>query len=113
MDLHLLALSVDALVHRSPHGRDPMARLYGVVVGGDPTRPAVRLLEKGDAKRVLSRPSSTTRRRPCTACRRAGESPRRLVDCLIAAVAIAHDVALLHADADFEVIALHVPLRTA
>jgi predicted nucleic acid-binding protein len=46
-------------------------------------------------------------------CRRAGETPRRLVDCLIVSVAIAHDVALLHADADFEVIARHVPLRLA
>jgi hypothetical protein len=55
VDLHLLALSVDALVHRSPDGRDPMARLYGVVVDGDPTRPGIRLLEKGDAKRILRR----------------------------------------------------------
>ncbi|CAN5871344.1 type II toxin-antitoxin system toxin ribonuclease VapC11 [soil metagenome] len=45
-------------------------------------------------------------------CRRGGETVRRLVDCLIAAVAIGADVAVLHADADFEVLARHTDLRT-
>lgn len=45
-------------------------------------------------------------------CRRQGETVRRLIDCLIAAVAIRHDVAVLHADADFEGLARHTPLRT-
>lgn len=39
------------------------------------------------------------------ACRRRGETPRRLFDCLIAAVAIREDVPLLHADRDFDAIA--------
>lgn len=46
-------------------------------------------------------------------CRRGGESPRRLMDCLIAAVAIRAGVAVLHADADFDVIARHTPLQIA
>ncbi|MFL5797646.1 MAG: PIN domain nuclease [Actinomycetota bacterium] len=45
------------------------------------------------------------------ACRRAGETPRSQIDCLIAAVAIRNDASLLQADIDFEVIARHTPLR--
>jgi predicted nucleic acid-binding protein len=44
-------------------------------------------------------------------CRRAGETVRSTVDCLIAAVAIRADVPLLHADRDFAAIARHSPLR--
>jgi hypothetical protein len=44
-------------------------------------------------------------------CRRNGETVRKLIDCLIAAVAIRDNLALLHADADFDVIARHTPLR--
>ena len=44
-------------------------------------------------------------------CRQRGETVRRLVDCLIAAVAIRADVALLHRDADFDVLARHTELR--
>jgi predicted nucleic acid-binding protein len=46
-------------------------------------------------------------------CRRAGETPRNLTDCLIAAVAIRNNAVLLHADADFLTIARHTPLRLA
>jgi predicted nucleic acid-binding protein len=46
-------------------------------------------------------------------CRRSGETVRRLFDCLIAAVAIRTDTAVLHADADFDVLARHTPLRIA
>lgn len=46
-------------------------------------------------------------------CRRGGETPRRLADCLIAAVAIRNDVELLCCDVDFQVIARHAPLRLA
>jgi predicted nucleic acid-binding protein len=45
-------------------------------------------------------------------CRRRGETVRKLVDCLIAAVAIRADAELLHADADFAVLARHTELRT-
>lgn len=46
-------------------------------------------------------------------CRRGGEAPRQLVDCLIAVVAIRSDAELLCEDADFLVIARHAPLRLA
>jgi len=45
------------------------------------------------------------------ACRRGGDTVRRLIDCLIAATAIRADVAVLHADSDFEVLSRHTPLR--
>jgi hypothetical protein len=44
-------------------------------------------------------------------CRRQGETVRKLVDCLIAAVAIREDVAVLHSDADFDALARHTALR--
>lgn len=45
-------------------------------------------------------------------CRRGGETPRSLIDCLIAAVAIRTGVALLHADRDFDAIVRHSRLET-
>ena len=45
------------------------------------------------------------------ACRRAGDTPRSLNDCLIAAVALRHDVPVLHRDRDFTVLAQHTDLR--
>ncbi len=47
------------------------------------------------------------------ACRRGGDTPRKLTDCLIAAVAIRNEVELLCEDADFQAIARHAPLRLA
>jgi predicted nucleic acid-binding protein len=44
-------------------------------------------------------------------CRRSGETVRKLVDCLIAAVALRHDAEVLHHDADFDVLARHTGLR--
>lgn len=44
-------------------------------------------------------------------CRQGGETVRKLVDCLIAAAAIRHDVPLLHMDGDFVAIARHSALR--
>ena len=38
-------------------------------------------------------------------CRRAGKTPRSSNDCLIAQIAIEHDLALLHNDRDFNAIA--------
>lgn len=43
-------------------------------------------------------------------CRRTGETVRKLIDCLIAAQAIRARVPLLHADADFDVLARHSDL---
>ena len=45
-------------------------------------------------------------------CRANGETVRRLIDCLIAAIAIRNDITLLHQDADFEVLARHTALAT-
>lgn len=47
------------------------------------------------------------------ACRRQGETVRSLVDCLIASVAVAADIPVLHADSDFDVLARHTALRIA
>lgn len=44
------------------------------------------------------------------ACRRGGETVRKLIDCLIAAHAIRERLPLLHADADFDVLARHAGL---
>ncbi len=44
-------------------------------------------------------------------CRRQGETVRKLIDCLIGAIAIREDLAILHQDADFDVIARHTRLR--
>jgi hypothetical protein len=43
-------------------------------------------------------------------CRRSGATVRRLMDCLIGAVAIREGTTLLHADDDFEVLARHTDL---
>lgn len=41
------------------------------------------------------------------ACRRRGETVRKLIDCLIGAVAARHGAPVLHADADFDTLARH------
>jgi predicted nucleic acid-binding protein len=46
-------------------------------------------------------------------CRRHGETVRKRIDCIIAAVAIRVDAEVLHRDRDFEAIARHTPLRLA
>jgi predicted nucleic acid-binding protein len=47
------------------------------------------------------------------ACRRRGETVRKLIDCLIAATAVRAAAPLLQADADFEVLARHTTLALA
>lgn len=44
-------------------------------------------------------------------CRRQGETVRKLVDCLIGAIAVRFDLPVLHADSDFDALARHTPLR--
>jgi predicted nucleic acid-binding protein len=46
-------------------------------------------------------------------CRRVGETPPALNNCLVAAVAIRVGLPVMHADRDFEVIARHTELRLA
>lgn len=45
-------------------------------------------------------------------CRRAGETVRSPVDCLIAAIAIRAGVPVLHGDGDFDVLRRYTTLRT-
>lgn len=45
------------------------------------------------------------------ACRRRGETVRKLIDCLIAAVAIHANTPVLHQDVDFDVLARHTDLK--
>jgi predicted nucleic acid-binding protein len=45
-------------------------------------------------------------------CRARGASVRKLIDCLIAAVAIRDRATLLHNDRDYDVLARHTRLRT-
>lgn len=44
-------------------------------------------------------------------CRRRGETVRKLIDCLIGAIAVREEVPVLHADTDFDVLARHTPLE--
>lgn len=44
-------------------------------------------------------------------CRRAGETVRNFIDCLIAAIAIRAGVPVLHNDADFSVLSRHSALQ--
>ena len=44
-------------------------------------------------------------------CRRRGETVRKLIDCLIGAVAIRADVPVLQADTDFDVLSRHTPMQ--
>ena len=44
-------------------------------------------------------------------CRQRGHTVRKLIDCLIAAVAIRGNVPILHRDADFDILAQHTPLQ--
>lgn len=46
------------------------------------------------------------------ACRSRGDTVRKLIDCLIGAIAVRADVEILHNDADFEVLARHTDVRT-
>jgi predicted nucleic acid-binding protein len=43
-------------------------------------------------------------------CRRNGETVRKMIDCLIASIAIRSRTPLLHADGDFDVLSRHTPL---
>ena len=45
-------------------------------------------------------------------CRRNGETVRKLIDCLIAAVTIRADAVLLHAEGDFNALARHTELKS-
>jgi predicted nucleic acid-binding protein len=46
-------------------------------------------------------------------CRRRGETVRKLIDCLVGAIAIRGEVPLLQADSDFDVLARYTSLQLA
>jgi len=72
-----------------------------------------------DLRRLLARaaviPTQTTDYEDAAAlyrrCRREGETVRKLMDCLIAAIAIRAGIPILHNDADFDALARHTELR--
>jgi hypothetical protein len=45
------------------------------------------------------------------ACRRQGDTVRKLIDCLIAAAAMRASASILHLDADYDILARHTSLR--
>lgn len=73
----------------------------------------------GSLQRLLARatvvPTRTTDYDDAAAlyrrCRREGDTVRKLIDCLIASVAIRAGATVLHRDTDFEVLARHTELR--
>ena len=73
----------------------------------------VRLRAQGRSEHTISAYMRDLRcfGRALPAARVAGVTPRNLVDCLIANVALRNDAELLAADRDFEQIASVVPLR--
>lgn len=44
-------------------------------------------------------------------CRRGGETVRKMIDCLIGAVAVRHNTSVLHADGDFSTLARHTAVE--
>ena len=44
-------------------------------------------------------------------CRRGGETVRKMIDCIIGAVAVRHKASILHADADFSTLARHTAVE--
>lgn len=108
-------LRVDSLI--SVHGA-PDAMICGpirteILAGGRDSRDVDlldRLLSRAHYRRVENEDwdlSASLYR----SCRAQGETVRTQLDCLIAAVAIAHAVPVLHNDRDFDVLARHTPLR--
>ncbi|MGH2880970.1 MAG: type II toxin-antitoxin system VapC family toxin [Solirubrobacteraceae bacterium] len=80
----------------------------------DKERDSLRRLLQGCAQMPVDGPNDYERAADLyRACRRRGETPRKLTDCLIAAVAIRNKVEVLHSDSDFVTIARHTPLRLA
>jgi predicted nucleic acid-binding protein len=44
-------------------------------------------------------------------CRRSGQTVRKLIDCLIGAVALRHGTPILHADSDIDALSRHTAVR--
>lgn len=98
--------------------------LAGEIAICDPTRMEVLAGARDEAellrlRRLLARasfiPAHATDYEDAAAlyrrCQRQGETVRKLLDCLIVAIAIRAGVPILHKDADFDVLARHTELR--
>jgi predicted nucleic acid-binding protein len=88
-----------------------MELLAGVRTGGEHSRLRARLiaLPRLTLRGLVDFESAADLYRTC---RSRGATVRRLIDCLIAAVAIREKATVLHNDRDFEVLAKHTRLRT-
>lgn len=84
------------------------------ILQGATTREKQRSLQKEFDAVACFAPADATRScieaaRLFLECRLAGQTPRSSNDCLIACIAIEHDLTLLHNDRDFDVIARITP----
>lgn len=88
-----------------------MELLAGARTGGEQSRLRARLiaLPRLTVRGLVDFESAADLYR---VCRGRGATVRRLIDCLIAAVAIRERATVLHNDRDFEVLARHTRLRT-
>jgi predicted nucleic acid-binding protein len=93
----------------------PAPVLMELLAGTRPEQrdPVRRLLARGVALGTSSPLDYESAADLFQTCRAAGDTPRSLVDCLIAAVALRHRVAVLHRDRDFDVLARHAGLLLA
>lgn len=109
--VHHLAVR-EAVAARDLHVADPvrLELLCGAAAAGERDR-VETLLAGSDQLDQLPRFDVEAAGEIYRACRRRGETVRRPNDCLIAAIAIRHDVPVLHRDADFDTIARHTALK--
>lgn len=112
---HPSALALRRLLDRGAEIAVTEVVVMELLAGAEPGRPLVALREQ-----LLSFPMLTlddgfadfeAAAYLFQACRRAGETVRRLTDCLIAIPAIRAGAQVLHQDRDFDVIARHSPLK--
>ena len=104
--------AVDYLIAEDPAICDPVA--MEILAGARSERHLVEL--RGLIGRATMLPTTPTDYDNAAAlyraCRVSGETVRKLIDCLIGAVAIGAGAQVLHADADFAVLARHTDLQT-
>lgn len=93
----------------------PAPVLMELMAGARPEQrdPVRRLLARGVALGTSSPLDYETAADLFQTCRAAGQTPRSLIDCLVAAVALRHRAAVLHQDRDFDVLARHIGLLLA
>jgi predicted nucleic acid-binding protein len=103
--------AVDRLIADDPAICDPVA--MAVLAGARDERHLAEL--RGLLGRATMLPTTSADYDAAAAlyraCRVGGETVRKLIDCLIGAVAIKAGAEVLHADADFAVLARHTDLR--